>query len=483
MLNVAFVSSEISPFASTGGLGDVCGSLPAALAGLGVPVTQFMPMHRRVMEGGFPIENTGIRLSIPVGFHRYQADIWRTRAHQQPAVYFIRRDEFFDRTELYNLPDREYDDNFERFIFFQKAVTALINHLGCPFDIVHANDWQTGLLPLYLHYGLSGEGRSAREKVVFTIHNLSFQGIYGGDYYSYTNLPFSCFSVPMLEYYGNVNCLKGGIKSADVVTTVSQTYAREIQSEATGCGLHGVLQEVSGRLFGIANGIDTNIWNPASDGFIAAPYDHAHLDGKKACKADLIRRCKLKLEPDAPLIGMITRLTPQKGIELVDAALPAILGETNAGLIILGSGTDEMVSMINAWANRWPGRVVARTGFDVKLSHRIEAGADIYLMPSSFEPCGLNQLYSLRYGTVPVVRRVGGLADTVLDVSDDPEHGFGFSFKDFTASALANTVKKAIGMFAQRDVWSAIQQRGMTRDFSWQNSAKQYLDLYRKFVR
>lgn len=480
MLNVAFVSSEVVPYASTGGLGDVCGSLPAALSGLGVQVTQFMPMYRRVLEGGQPIEDTGLRLSIPVGFHRYQADIWRTKPNRHPVIYFIRRDEFFDRTELYNLPDREYDDNFERFIFFQKAVTALINHLGSPFDIVHAHDWQTGLMPLYLHYGLSGEGRSAREKVIFTIHNLSFQGIFDGDYYSYTNLPFSCFSMQMLEYYGNVNCLKGAINSADVVTTVSESYAREIQTEEWGCGLHGVLKDASRKLRGIVNGIDQSIWNPATDSMIAAKFDHRNLAGKKECKADLIRRLKMKIDPDAPLIGMITRLTPQKGIELVNEALPFILQDTNAGLVMLGSGSDEMEAMITEWAKQWPGRVAIRTGFDDKLAHRIEAGSDIYLMPSKFEPCGLTQLYSLRYGAVPIVHRVGGLADTIIDAVSDPERGYGFTFDEFTARELAKCVGTAIEIFVkQPDRWKELQRRGMTADFSWNSSAAKYLELYK----
>lgn len=481
MINIGFVSSEITPYASTGGLADVCGSLPKALVSLGASVTQFMPMYRKIIEGAYPVEDTGIRLSIPVGFHRYQADIWRTKS-KSPAVYFIRRDEFFDRSQLYNLPDRDYDDNFERFIFFQKAVTALIDHLGQPFDIIHAHDWQAGLLPLYLKNGLSGEGRVGKEKIVFTIHNLAFQGIFNGDNYSYTNLPFSCFSVDTLEYYGNVNCLKSGITSADVVTTVSQTYAQEIQTEELGCGLHGVLTSAQNKLHGIVNGIDLESWNPETDRALAANYNKSDLSGKAECKVDLIRRMKMTIKRTDPLFGIVTRLTPQKGIRLINEVLPEIMERTKAGLVLLGSGSDDVMELVTNWGKKWPGRVVIKTGFDIKLARRIEAGSDLYLMPSKFEPCGLNQLYSLRYGTIPIVHAVGGLDDTVVDVTENPGHGYGFKFKDFTGEALMATINKSIELFGKKDRWYEIQQRAMKQDFSWIKSAEQYMNLYRKII-
>ena len=482
MMNIAFVSSEITPFASTGGLADVCGSLPNALSELGFSVTQFMPMYRRVIEGSYAIEDTGIRLSIPVGFHHYRADVWKSKS-SGPQIYFIRRDEFFDRSELYNLPDRDYDDNFERFVFFQKAVTALIDHLKRPFDIVHAHDWQTGLLPLYLRHGLQGEGRNGREKTVFTIHNLAFQGIFNGDDYSYSNLPFSCFSVETLEYYGNINCLKSGITSSDLVTTVSQTYAKEIQTEAWGCGLHGVLANVAPRLRGIVNGIDPEVWNPAKDKHLAARYDVTDLSGKQTNKADLIRRMKLTIAPDAPLFGLVTRLTNQKGVELIDEILPSLMDTTQAGLVLLGSGSDAYMDMVLRWAKRWPGRVVVKTGFDIKLAHRIEAGADMYLMPSKFEPCGLNQLYSLRYGTIPIVHAVGGLEDTIVDVTESPDKGYGFKFKEFSGSDLQRTIQRALAAYKTPAIWKSIQQQAMKQDFSWKKSAAQYALMYQQLVK
>jgi starch synthase len=477
MTNVAFVSSEITPYASTGGLADVCGSLPRALAETGLSVSQFMPMYRRVIEGAYSLEDTGIRLSIPVGFHHYCADIWKTKS-SIPTIYFIRRDEFFDRSELYNLPDRDYDDNFERFVFFQKAVTALIDHLGRPFDIVHAHDWQTGLLPLYLKHGLQGEGRGGHEKIVFTIHNLAFQGIFNGDDYSYSNLPFSCFSVDTLEYYGNINSLKAGITSSDMVTTVSQTYAREIQTEQWGCGLQGVLANVAPKMRGIVNGIDTSVWNPSGDKHIAAKYDDSNLAGKAVCKADLIRRMKLTIKPTDPLLGMVTRLTVQKGVELIDEVIPAIMEKSNAGFVLLGSGSEAYTDMVMKWTKRWPGRVVVKTGFDVKLAHRIEAGADMYLMPSKFEPCGLNQLYSLRYGTIPIVHAVGGLDDTVVSVTKDSAQGYGFKFDGFTGQEFLQSIQQALAAYQKSETWKQIQKRAMIQDFSWIKSARQYAGLY-----
>lgn len=482
MMNIAFVSSEITPFASTGGLADVCGSLPRALVDIGISVTQFMPMYRRIIEGSFNIEDTGIRLTIPVGFHRYRADIWRTRT-ANPVVYLIRRDEFFDRSELYNLPDRDYDDNFERYVFFQKAVTALIDHLGRPFDVVHAHDWQAGLMPLYLRHGMQGEGRGGREKTVFTIHNLAYQGIFNGDVYSYSNLPFSCFSVETLEYYGNINCMKAGITGSDLVTTVSETYAREIQTEEWGCGLHGVLANVAPRLRGIVNGIDTEVWDPARDKHLVAKYDLANPSGKRANKQDLIRRMKLSISQEDPLLGIVSRLTAQKGIELIDEVLPWLMANSKAGLVMLGAGPDEYIAMATRWAKRWPGRVVVKTGFDTKLAHRIEAGADIYLMPSKFEPCGLNQLYSIRYGTIPVVHAVGGLHDTITDVAEAKEgKGYGFKFKDFSASAFQAAIQSALAIFQDKAAWTKLLANAMAQDFSWRRSAEKYAQVYRELA-
>lgn len=484
MLNIAFVSSEIAPFASTGRVGEVCGLLPEALQERGARVTRFMPLYRRIMEGSQVIEDTGIRLSIPVGFHRYQADIWKARGNHHPETYFIRRDEFFDRTELYSLPDREYDDNFERFIFFQKAVTCLIDYLGQPFDVVHAHDWQTGLLSLYLSHGMSGEGRSRREKTIFSVHDLSRQGVFNGDYYSYTNLPFSCFSVDLLEYYGDVNCLKGGITTSDALVVSSPTYAREVQEPSLGHGLHGVFRDASFKATGIASGIDYQRWDPEKDRSLARRYHADDLNGKAACRDDLLRRVKLKLEPGAPLVVMITRMIPDRGIEFIGQLLPELVGELGAGFILMGCGpSHEFMESASDWALQWPGRVAVKAGCDEKLHHRIMAGADMLLMPSRTEPGGSNQWIAMRYGTLPVVRRTGGLADAVRDAGADPDEGTGFVFDGYDAASIAKALTSAIQVYRNEpDRWSEIMRRAMRIDSSWQKIAGEYLQLYRRVL-
>ncbi len=480
-MKAAFVASEITPYASTGGLADVAAALPEALSEQGVDTLQIMPMYRRVMEGPYHAEDTGIVLSIPVGFHNFRAEIW-TLPRRDPPIYFIRRDEFFDRSELYNLSHRDYEDNFERFIFFQKAAIALLDHLGANVDIVHCHDWQTGLVPLYLKHGMKGEGRHGKEKTVFTIHNLAYQGRFSGHEYSYTNLPFSCFSVDCLEYYGDINCMKAGITASDYITTVSKSYAREIQTEAWGQGLHGVLTDHQARMRGILNGIDTHIWNPDTDKAIARTYSRKDLSGKRTCKQDLIERMKLKISPETPLIGIVSRLADQKGMDILAEAMESIM-QMDVGFVLLGSGQDKYQDQCRKWVRQWPGRVSVRIGFDVRLAHQIEAGCDIFLMPSKFEPCGLNQLYSLRYGTIPVVHQVGGLADTVIDIHAFPNEGYGFSFQRYLASELTNAVDRAVDAYRRPAMWSTLQDRAMQQDFSWNRSAREYRELYQQLVR
>ncbi len=477
-MNVGYIASEITPFASTGGLADVAGALPKALAGKGIQTWRAMPMYRRVLEGPTPLLDLNIRLKIPVGFKTYHADIWRTE-ETNPATYFIRRDEFFDRSQIYNLPDRDYDDNFERYVFFQKAVVAMIDELNLNPDIIHANDWQTGLLPLFLEHGIQGKWRGRKEKTVFTIHNLAYQGIYSGNDYSITNLPFSCFSVETMEYYGNINSLKCGIMCSDAVTTVSQTYAKEIQEEINGFGLHGVLQSASGRLTGIINGIDTEIWNPEKDRFAAAYFTAKDLAGKRACKKDICAELKLKLKPDTALIGMVSRLVDGKGMDLLARAMPELM-KRNVAFVILGTGQDIYHDLCRQWVSQWPGRFAAILGFDAPLGHRIIAGSDFFMMPSKFEPCGLSQLYSLRYGTIPMVHAVGGLEDTVQSVDVKAGTGFGLKFHNFTPEALLELLDEGLAIYQTPADWAAVQARAMAQDFSWGRSADRYLEIYRR---
>ncbi len=479
-MKIIYASSEIVPFATTGGLAEVGAAMPKALSRRGIEFLRVMPYYRQVAEGGFKVRDTGMRLEIPVGFKVYKGEVWLAE-EPAPVTYFIRRDEFFDRTHLYGLPDRDYDDNFERFVFFQKAVVALIDALGGRIDVVHCCDWQAGLIPLFLRHGIQGMGRTMNEKTVFTIHNLVYQGIYPGAQYALTNLPFFCFSVECMEFYGNVNCMKAGITASNLVTTVSRTYAQEIQTDEFGCGLHGVLSGIRERLVGIVNGVDYTVWNPMVDDFIIRKYGPENLDAKRECREDLARILDLKLEPDTLLIGMVTRLVNHKGLDILSEALPALM-EKKVALVILGVGQGQYHALCEQAATKWPGRFATRLQYDTALAHKIEAGADVFLLPSRIEPCGLNQLYSLKYGTVPIVHATGGLEDTIEDISDDGAIGNGFKFKAYTSDGLLSAVQRALDLHARPDVWRAIMLRGMGADFSWDRVADDYQMLYHRLT-
>ncbi len=475
-MKVLFASSEISPYASTGGLGDVAQALPRALRESGATVWSVMPFYRQVAESGLPQRDTGLRLRIPLGFDAHPAEIW-VDDRVQPPVYFVRRDEFFDRHALYSLPERDYDDNFARFTFFQKAVVALVDHLGLAPDIVHGNDWTTGLLPHFLRHGIDGMGRTCREKCVFTIHNLAYQGIFPASMFSLTNLPFSCFSIAGVEFFGRINCLKGGLTGADVATTVSRGYAREIRTPEFGCGLEGLLQAMDSRLVGIPNGVDYDVWDPAHDRFLPAAYSPADLAGKTECKVRLAGALGLTSGGKRPMIGFIARLTDQKGLDILSEGMDALMA-LGADFVLLGSGQQAYHNLCRTWTERWPGRFHATIGFDTRLAHRIEAASDLLLMPSRFEPCGLAQLYALRYGTVPVVHATGGLDDTVRSLTPDGAEGNGFKFSPYTPEALVGCVKEALDLHARPKAWLPVVRRIMREDHSWRHSAKSYMALY-----
>lgn len=479
-MRVLFVASEIAPFAATGGLAEVARALPPALAAHGVDVIRVMPMYRHVMESGRPLQDTGIRLRIPVGLSTWTAEVW-VCDDPAPSTYFIRRDEYFDRSQLYGLPDRDYDDNAERFVFFQKAVVALSDALQLAPDIVHGHDWQCGLLPLFFRYGIQGMGRGAVPKTVFTIHNLAYQGIFPGSAFSITHLPFACFSVSTMEFYGDVNSMKAGITTADLVTTVSPTYAQEIQTPELGCGLDGVLREHASKLLGIVHGVDYAEWDPAHDAHLPARYDATRLRSKAICRQALAREMGLKLEKGQPLLGMVSRLAEQKGLDILCDAVPELMG-WGARMVVLGTGQRVYHERCEEFAKRYPEQFAFRCGYDVPLSHRIEAGADIFLMPSRFEPCGLNQLYSLRYGTIPVVHATGGLKDTIRDVDEHPE-GNGFVFADYSMQGLLSAVRRALKAYQDRPRWVALMKRAMAEDHSWEAAAAAYIAAYERLLR
>jgi starch synthase len=481
-MKVLFVSSEISPYASTGGLADVVGALPIALADHAIDVVRVMPMYRRIAEGKLARSDTGLRIKVPVGLRTLEAEIWQSD-EPGPSTYFVRKDEFFDRRELYSLPERDYDDNFERFVFFQKAVVGLIDVLEMKPDIVHANDWQAALMPYFLEYGMQGMGRGRAEKVVFTIHNMAFQGVFADSEFPISNLPYSCFSLDQLEYYGNLNCMKGALIMSDAITTVSGRYAQEILTPEFGCGLEGVLADLEHKLTGIVNGVDYSVWNPETDMLIAANYAADDLSGKETCKNDLLKEMGLKITQNkrVPLIGLVSRLADQKGMDLLAESMDSIM-EEDVQFVLLGSGQDIYQDLCHQWAKKWPGRFAIYIGYNQALAHQVEAGSDFFMMPSKFEPCGLNQLYSLRYGTVPVVHATGGLDDTITNIPDSAADGNGFKFATYTVDDLLSSVRAGLALYKNQAEWCKVQKRIMQQDFSWTRSAKEYAELYRRIV-
>lgn len=468
---ILFVTSEMYPLAHTGGLGDVSAALPAALRELGVDVRVMLPMYRTVRD-------RAAKKSRPVavpGTDGVSITSARTPDTDVP-VLLVDSPSLFDRDGgLYvDESGADWPDNSIRFATLSKVasiVASASNPIGWSPQLLHANDWQTGLA-----VALLATRREGRPPSVFTIHNLTFLGLLPRSAFNALGLPAQAFGIHGVEFYGDVSLMKAGISYADRITTVSPTYAREIQTRDFGAGLEGLLSERSAHLTGILNGADYMRWNPSTDPHIATRYDSLSLDDKKSCKAALQREFKLEEASDAFLIGSVSRLTTQKGLDLLMRALPAV-PDKKTQIVLLGSGDR---GLERAWmdaAKRNPGRIGVRIGFDEALSHRIEAGADAFVMPSRFEPCGLNQMYSLRYGTPPIVHRVGGLADTVEDGVT------GFSFKETTPVSLAEAIKRARTTFADAHAWRAMQLRGMAKDFSWPRSAKQYLEVYRQLIK
>ncbi len=498
-VRVLLASSEVVGFAKTGGLADVAGSLPRALARRGHQVAVVMPLYGAVRRSGQPVEKTGVTLPVPAGDRVLACPLLRSRLPGSDVpVYLVEHPPFFERDDpasgksLYQqqMPGgykADFPDNAERFIFFCRAALECVPHLGFTPDVIHANDWQTGLVPVYLNEVYRGRAGYHKTRSVFTVHNIAYQGMFPRDVMRLTGLPGWLFNHTQLEYHGQLNLLKAGIVFSDAVNTVSPTYAREIQTPEFGCGLEGLLSTVRGKLSGILNGCDYEQWDPAADPHLAAPYSAADVfDRKPACKADLQRRYGLPEDPAAPLLGMVARLVSQKGIDLVLSAAPGFL-DLGCQMVFLGEGDPEYHDELRAFRDRHPDRVGVYLGFSEALAHKVEAGADLFLMPSRYEPCGLNQMYSQRYGTPPVVRRTGGLADTVVNATEENlalGRATGFSFGGDTAAALYDTVKWALRLYRDRPTdFRKVVLTAMAQDWSWDRSAAAYEDLYRKVMR
>ncbi len=469
-MRIVMASSEVSPYATTGGLGEVVASLPPALAALGHDVAVFMPFYRGVREEGAELL---LRDALPFGDRETAWEVRLIDDAQGWRLYGVRKDEFFDRRHLYGEGDRDYEDNAERFIFFCRAVLRSIEKLGLAPDILHVHDWQSALLP-----SLLAARRGPHPASLLTLHNLAFQGIFPAARFGLTGLPHEFFGVRGLEFFGQINLLKGGIVHADAVSAVSPTYAREIQTAAMGCGLEGVLSERPGKVVGILNGIDPSRWDPATDTQILETFDATDLSGKAACKLALARELGLRLgRLPSPIFAMVARLTPQKGLDLLLDAIPELV-DLGAKVVVLGSGSAEYEDALRAAAARHKGRMATRIGFDERLARRIFAGSDFFLMPSFFEPCGLSHMQAMRYGSIPLVRATGGLDDSVTGFGPGIAAPNGFKFEGTDPRALIRAAREAIRVFRHPERLTAMRAAAMRADFSWSTSARAYESLY-----
>lgn len=481
-MKVLIASSEIVPFAKTGGLADVTGALSKALRRIGVEADCILPLYRSVDHGRFPMTPAGPQIPVPLGNREETGVVEETDAGDGVRAFLVRNDRYFDREFLYGTKEGDYSDNCERFTFFCRAVMEWLVRTGRKYDVLHCNDWQTALLPAYVRTLYSQEEAIRSAATVFTIHNLGYQGLFWNYDLPLTGLGWELFTPKGLEFYGKLNLMKAGLVFADILSTVSPTYSREIQTPEYGHGLEGVLYERREDLYGIINGIDDDEWNPATDRLIAAPFSLEDLTGKKECRADLLAEFGWTGPVEEPVIGMVGRLTPQKGLDLL-SEIGEWLAWQPVRVVILGFGERSYEEAMAELGRKYPDRISVRLAYDNRLAHKIEAGADIYLMPSRYEPCGLNQIYSLKYGTVPIVRRTGGLADTVIDADEDSQGGTGFNFPGYDAEGLKAAVSRALAAYADRPRWEGIVRRAMEKDFSWGPSAREYVALYEKALR
>jgi len=472
------LASEAMPFAKTGGLADVLGALPPALARLGWDVTVALPKYRGVNGGS-------LREQFPVtvgGFTRTVAFL-EAPLGDGARAWLVDCPDLFDRQGLYGVDTTDYPDNALRFAMLVRATLEFAGRQDSPPSLVHAHDWQTGLAPVYLRTLYATHPALGGTPSVFTIHNLAYQGLFDGDWLPRLDLGWELFTPDRLEYWRRISFLKGGINYASVVTTVSPRYAQEIQTPELGFGFDGILRQRRADLVGILNGFDTKEWDPEHDRYLPEPYSASALAGKESAKAAVIARYGLAGGKEAmkrPLIGMVSRMVDQKGFDLI-AALAGDLPQLDASLVVLGTGEARYQDLWTTIAMRFPDRIGARIGFDEGLAHLIEGGADIFLMPSRFEPCGLNQMYSLRYGTVPVVREVGGLADTVRDCGSANKPN-GFVFRDYSPGTLLDALRRAVDLYHDRRKWRGLQLVGMREDHSWDRSAGEYVKMYARVM-
>ena len=487
-MNILLATSEAVPYAKTGGLADVCGALPLELSRLGHQPVLVLPAYRQAMWCGVPVEPMGIDFIIPVGSKTVTGHILESKlpASNVP-VYLVQQDQYFDRAELYREQDKDYVDNCERFVFFSRAVLELIRVLDLDVDLIHCNDWQTGIIPAYLKLEYGRVRRYSKIASLLTIHNLAYQGSFWHWDMLLTGLDWSHFNWREMEFYGKLNLMKTGLVFADSLNTVSRRYAEEIQTPEFGFGLQSVLQHRRDSLCGILNGINCAEWNPATDPYLAANYSaDAVAEGKPACKAALQGQFGLPQRAEVPLIGIVGRIAHQKGFDLIAEIMPGWAQNNDVQWVLLGTGDPRLEQTFRDYARQYPQKVAVKIGFCDETAHQIEAGADMFIMPSRFEPCGLNQMYSFQYGTVPIVRETGGLADTVVNATDSTladGTANGFSFRPDTGMALGETLWRACQLYDQPERWNQLIATGMRQDWSWTRSAQQYAALYEETCR
>jgi starch synthase len=460
-MRIAICASEVVPFAKTGGLADVAGALPLALEEKGAEVIVITPYYRQVQAQA---EKLGVK--------KLKEGVFCATAGRAVKVYFLENDGYFNRESLYGDKNGDYPDNLQRFSCYCRGALQLLKEIKFKPEIIHVHDWQASLIPVYLKTVYAQDAFFKRTRSVLTIHNIGYQGLFPKEQFPQLGLDWKFFGIEGLEFYDRVNILKGGMEFSDLINTVSPTYSREIQTKEFGFGLEGVLQKRRPDLFGIINGIDYGIWSPQKDKFIAANFSAKDLNGKARCKKDLQAACGLPQEKDVPLVGIVSRLAEQKGFDILAEGIDTVC-QAGLQLVILGTGDMKYHLLLQEMVKKYPKVISLNLKFDDPLAHRIYSGADIFLMPSKYEPCGLGQLISLAYGTIPLVFKTGGLADTV---SKDN----GFVFARYSSKELVETLKQACAAFKKKAQWSTLVKRAMAGDFSWKNSAQEYLKLYAK---
>ncbi len=476
-MHIVFAASECVPFSKTGGLADVVGALPPALAALGHRVTVYLPLYRQTkLADAKPVLRS---VTVPFDDHYRFCSVVDGGVHSGVQFYFIDYPPFFDREALYGTSVGDYRDNAERFALYSRAVLEACKIQGVP-DVFHCHDWQSALAPVLLRSVYAEDPAYRDVGCVFTIHNMGYQGLFPPEILPLLMLPWDLFTITRMEFYGNVNFLKGALVFADFVTTVSKKYSQEIQTAEYGFGLEGVLHGRAATVTGILNGVDYKEWSPEADKFTAARYSPEDLSGKAACKRDLLTQFGITNgDVKLPVIGIVSRFAAQKGFDLISQVMDRLAREEMI-VVALGAGDKEYQDMFLRLHKQYPQKIAVKVAYDNALAHKIEAGSDMFLMPSRYEPCGLNQIYSLKYGTVPVVRATGGLDDTIENWEPRTGRGTGFKFSEYTGEALLNTVKLALKSYQNRDDWQKLMRNGMSKDFSWNASAREYVRVYER---